>query len=79
MWYIYILKSEVSKFKYVGSTNDVLRRLKEHNDGLCQSTKHYKPFRLEAYIAVRNKNIAIAFEKYLKTGSGAAFVNKRLL
>ncbi|MDD5195169.1 MAG: GIY-YIG nuclease family protein [Candidatus Omnitrophica bacterium] len=79
MWYVYILKSKVSKFKYTGSTNNIYRRLKEHNNGLCQATKHYKPFALWAYIAVSDKNIAINLEDYFKTGSGSAFVSKRLL
>jgi len=79
MWYVYIVKSENSNYKYIGSTNELNRRLKEHNDGICKASKPYKPFRLIGYIAVCNKDIAIKLEKYLKTGSGKAFLAKRIL
>ena len=79
MWYLYIIKSINKDFKQIGSTNDIKRRILEHNEGLNQSTKHYKPFELEAYIAVRSENQARYLEKYFKTGSGKAILNKRIL
>ncbi len=79
MWYVYILKSVNTDFLYIGSTNDLKRRLLEHNEGLTQSTKHYKPFELEAYVAVKSEQQARNLEKYFKTGSGKAILNKRIL
>ena len=78
MWYVYILKSEKTKYRYIGSTNNVRRRFIEHNEGLCKASKAYKPFRLAAYFAVMNKEKAIRLERYLKTASGTAFLNKRI-
>jgi hypothetical protein len=46
---------------------------------LTQSTKHYAPFVLEAYVAVKTKNKAIELENYFKTGSGKAILKKRIL
>ncbi len=79
MWYVYIIKSINTDFIYIGSTNDIKRRILEHNEGLSQSTKHYKPFELEAYIALRYENQARTLEKYFKTGSGKAILFKRIL
>ncbi|MBU2445735.1 MAG: GIY-YIG nuclease family protein [Bacteroidetes bacterium] len=79
MWYVYIIKSIIKDFIYIGSTNDLKTRLEEHNSGLSKSTKPYKPFSLEAYIAVKTENKARELEKYLKTGSGKAILKKRIL
>jgi putative endonuclease len=79
MWYAYILRSLEKDFTYVGFTSNLNRRLSEHNKGLNQSTKHYRPFELNAYVAVKTKEKAEALEKYFKTGSGKAVLNKRIL
>ena len=64
---------------YIGSTNNVARRVEEHNEGLSQSTKHYRPLTLSTYIAVLNEQQARRLEKYFKTGSGKAVLKKRIL
>ena len=79
MWYVYILKSKLDGQYYVGSTVDLKRRIEEHNDGQCSSTRGRRPLELEAYIAVKEEAIARALEKYLKTGSGIATLRKRIL
>ncbi len=79
MWYVYILSSEKDGNLYVGSTNDLKRRLEEHHDGRCESTRFCRPLDLEAYIAVRGEKTARDLEKYLKSGSGAATLRKRIL
>jgi len=79
MWFVYVIGSLNSKYKYIGCTSNLKRRIIEHNNGTCSASKPYKPFRLLAYIAVGDKNRAIKLENYLKTGSGSAFVKKRLI
>jgi len=79
MWYVYILRSTADKNLYVGSTNDINRRLAEHNSGKVDSTKNRVPLSLEAYIAVKNRAKAVELEQYLKTGSGRALLQKRIL
>jgi len=78
-WYTYVLESTTKDFLYVGSTNDILRRIVEHNEGLVQSTKAYLPFEVVAYVAVRTETKARELEKYFKTGSGKAVLKKRIL
>jgi len=79
MWYVYILRSTIDKKLYVGSTNNIRRRLTEHNSGEVDSTKGRRPFILEAYIAVKDQVKAIELEQYFKTGSGKALLQKRIL
>ncbi len=79
MWFVYILRSIHEKYTYIGSTNDLNRRLNEHNSGFSKSTKPYAPFKIEAYIAVRTETKARELEKYFKTGSGKAVLKKRIL
>ena len=79
MWYVYVLRSSEDKKFYVGSTSDLKRRMKEHDSGACDSTKHRRPLDLEAYIAVREERVARELEAYLKTGSGIATLRNRIL
>ena len=79
MWYVYILESAKDKDLYIGSTNDIHRRLTEHNSGLVDSTKTRMPFELKAYVAVKDKSKAVVLEQYFKTGSGRAVLKKRIL
>lgn len=50
-----------------------------HNEGKSEYTAKYKPWELVGYVAFKEKDKAIAFEKYLKMGSGKAFVCKHLI
>jgi predicted GIY-YIG superfamily endonuclease len=78
-WFVYILRSQTRRFIYVGSTRDLRRRLDEHNAGLVQSTKAYRPLAIVAYIAVQGEQKARELERYFKTGSGKAILKKRIL
>ncbi len=75
MKYVYILESLDSEHFY---TDDVPARLAKHNAGEVTHTSKYKPWRLKSYVAFSDEKQAIAFEKYLKSGSGRAFAKKRL-
>lgn len=79
MWYVYVIKSSNTKYKYIGTTDNLKRRLSEHNNGICKASAPYKPFNLEAYIAVKNKSKALEIEQYFKTGSGHSFLERRIL
>jgi putative endonuclease len=79
MWYVYILKSAKHGRLYVGSTDNLKRRLREHNEGRSQSTRARRPLELAAYVAVKEESIARSLEKYFKSGSGIATLRKRIL
>lgn len=66
MFYLYILKSKVDSDLYIGSTNDLRRRLFEHNNGKVRSTKSRRPFELRYYESYFNENEARKREISLK-------------
>lgn len=78
MYYVYILQSLKDKKLYVGFTDDLKRRLNEHNEGLSFSTKGRRPFILIYYEAYIDRKDAIARERFFKTGWGRNYI-KRIL
>lgn len=78
MHYVYLIEStSVLGQRYVGSTSDLRQRLAEHNAGKGNHTAKFKPWRVLTYIAFSDRAKALSFERYLKSGSGHAFANKR--
>ncbi len=77
MWYVYFLQLDNEDI-YVGSTDDLRRRMALHERGQVKSTKAYLPVTLKSYIAVQTEENARQLERYFKSGSGQAFANKRL-
>ena len=66
-YYVYILASRIGGTLYIGVTNDLVRHVGEHRDGLVQGlTKHYGVTRLVYYEAFEDIRAAIAREKQLK-------------
>jgi predicted GIY-YIG superfamily endonuclease len=77
MYYTYILRNSSTGRYYVGYTSDLKNRLAEHKLGRVKSTKSDLRYELEWYCTFREKDQAISLEKYLKSGSGIAFMKKR--
>jgi predicted GIY-YIG superfamily endonuclease len=78
MWYVYFLVLNNADI-YVGSTDDLNRRVHSHQMGEVVSTKPFLPVKLKAYVAVETEEQARKLEKYFKTGSGKAFLKKRFI
>ena len=78
MYYVYILKLKNNTF-YTGFSSNLKNRINEHLKGNISQTKNLRPFNLVFYSAFKSKIKALNFEKYLKTSSGFAFRNKRLI
>lgn len=66
MFYVYVLKSEKYDELYIGSTNDLRRRIIEHNKGEVRSTHIKKPYKLVYYEAYGAESDARRREKMLK-------------
>ena len=77
-YYVYTLESEKNKSLYIGYTNDLRRRFKQHNDGFVTYTRKYVPWALIHYEAYYNKNDAMRREKYLKTSQGSRLLKRML-
>ncbi len=77
MWYTYILQSEKNKTLYVGSTDNIERRFKEHNDGQGGDfTRRNRPYKLIFYEAYLVKSDALRAEKFFKSGYGREVLKK---
>jgi len=79
VYFVYILESQKDQSLYVGSTEDVKKRLAEHNSGKSKYSSAKIPYVLKWFCAFPNKQQALKFEKYLKQGSGFAFTRKHLI
>lgn len=77
-YYVYLLQSKLDDSLYIGYTNDVKRRLIEHNNGRNLSTKHSKPWQLIFLEGYLDEKDAKRRERYLKTNQGARLL-KRLI
>jgi len=79
MNYVYILQSvsDPDQF-YTGLCADVGKRVAAHNRGQSSHTSKYRPWILRSSHWFEDEAIAVAFEQYLKSGSGRAFSAKRL-
>ena len=79
MKYVYILKSQKGNKVYTGNADDVDERFERHNAGRVASIKERRPWRMICYIAFEDKQTAYDFERYLKSGSGRAFIAKHFV
>ena len=68
MYFVYILQSFKDQGLYIGKTNDIKRRLSEHNYGQVSSTKARKPFKVLEIITCATEEEARELEKSLKKG-----------
>ena len=78
MQFVYILKCNDDDL-YIGCTENLELRLERHRKGSVPATAGRLPVELITYTAFKNKYNAFEFEKYLKSGSGHAFINKHLI
>ena len=78
MHYVYLIRSiHYPDQAYVGCTENLEERLIAHNSGSSHHTKQYKPWKIVVSLSFEDKQRAIEFERYLKSGSGRAFAEKR--
>jgi len=78
MWYVYVIYSFKDKGFYTGCTNNLKKRLEEHNRGMVESTKERRPLKLIYCEASLNRKDAFKREKYLKSGYGKRWLKKRV-
>jgi putative endonuclease len=78
-YYVYILRSLKDKKFYIGTTSDVIARIKFHNAGLQRSTKHRVPFELAYCEETDSKQEALRREKQIKSYKGGEAFKKLLI
>lgn len=77
MYYVYSLKCNDGC--YVGCTDNLRDRIERHQKGNVPATAKRLPVKIDFYLAINDKYKAFNFEKYLKSGSGRAFINKHFV
>ncbi len=78
-FYIYVLESKKDGKRYIGYTNNLRKRIEEHNKGLTISTSYRLPVKLIYFEGCLNMQDAKRRERYLKTNVGRKFLGLRLI
>ncbi len=76
MFYVYILRSAKDGKRYVGMTENLERRMNEHESGRVKSTKNRRPLKQIHTETYSTKQEAEAREKFYKTGKGREYLNQ---
>lgn len=77
--FVYVMRNHENPPRYyTGVTSEVTRRLAEHNAGICTHTAKHRPWSTDVVIEFADERRALAFERYLKSGSGVAFAQRHL-
>ena len=77
MFFVYVLRSEIDGRFYVGMTNNILRRLGQHNNGYNRSTKTHRPWVLFFSESFSTRPEARKREVYLKSGIGKEYIKNK--
>ncbi len=76
-YYTYILKSLKNNNIYIGSTQNIEKRISLHNSGRVKSTKFYKPWKLLDYEIHNSRSEAVLRERFLKTHQQKEILKRR--
>jgi len=79
MWTVYVLKSLKNGWLYIGMTDNLERRLREHNRGYNRSTKGKGPFLVSHSEPFHTRTDARQREKHLKTGAGREWLRREVV
>ncbi|TSA44493.1 GIY-YIG nuclease family protein [bacterium] len=78
MYYVYVIKSLEYGTRYVGSSDNILRRVSEHNLGKCRYTSGRKPWKLVYKEKFETRSEAMKRERFLKSGQGRKWLDDNL-
>ena len=74
-YYVYIIQSELDKSYYIGSTQDLVERLKRHNQGRSRYTKTKRPWILVYSEEFPDRSSAMKRENYIKNKKSRSYIN----
>jgi putative endonuclease len=79
MYFVYVLQNKVNKHLYKGISNNLERRIKEHNQGKHKSTAPYIPWEIVYFEEYETFEEARKRELFLKSGSGRELLRNLLV
>jgi putative endonuclease len=77
LYQVYVLRSEKTGRRYVGSCEDLADRLRRHNAGESKATSHGVPWHLVYSEVLATRSDAIRRERHFKTGKGREELDRR--
>ena len=77
-YYVYVLLSKKDNNFYTGYTYNIIKRVKQHNEGKVNSTKNRTPLKLVYWEGCLNQKDATDREKYLKSAWGKRYIKNRI-
>ena len=78
MYYVYVIQSEKFQRRYKGVSDNLSRRLAEHNSGKTKSTRAFCPWTLVYFEEFELFEEARARELYFKSAAGRRFLNEKI-
>ncbi|MBI3495238.1 GIY-YIG nuclease family protein, partial [Candidatus Berkelbacteria bacterium] len=78
MFYTYVLQSEKNKRNYYGSTDNLDRRLAEHNRGHTPATRFIRPLKVVYFETFKTLSESRKRELFFKSGQGREFIKQQL-
>jgi putative endonuclease len=78
VFYVYVLRSQSDSGFYIGFSDNLRARLRQHQDGESLATKSRGPWKLIYYEAYTEREDAEGREKFLKSGAGRRFLRTQL-
>ena len=78
MYFVYVLQSISNLTRYVGQTDNVNKRLREHNSGKCRYSSGKRPWKLIYQEEYKSRSEAIKRERFLKSGQGRKYLDEVL-
>ncbi len=79
MYFVYVLYSKKLNKRYIGQTQNLTERIKEHNLGKSHFTSTGIPWELVYYEEYSTRSEATKRERFLKTGQGRKFLDEMLI
>jgi len=76
-YFVYFLQSLKNNDLYVGSTEDVEKRVALHNAGKVKSTKAYRPWKLLDFEEGESRSVAVKRERFFKTHQQKEILKKK--
>ncbi len=78
-YYVYAIYNQNKNYIYVGLSDNLQRRMNQHNKGYNRTTKPYRPFKILMTEKFEDRKEAREREKYLKSGCGKEYLKKLIV
>lgn len=78
-YYVYAIYNQDKNYIYVGLSDNLQRRMNQHNKGYNRTTKPYRPFKILITEKFEDRKETRKREKYLKSGCGKEYLKKLIV